>query len=64
MTNDERRDHREDAQKDMADAMKLLARATRRLKACAPNPSITLAHLREVQDELVKVMEFNAAVMG
>ena len=64
MTNDERRSHREDAQKDMAEAMGSLRRATRRLKACDPGASLTLAQLREAQNKLVKVMEFNAAVLA
>ena len=62
MTNDERRSHREDAQKDMAVAMGLLSRATRRLNAIGVGTETTVADLREVQDRLVEVMEFNAAV--
>lgn len=61
MTDDERRAHREDAQKYMAAAMKKLAKATQHLKACGGG--LTAEDLREVQDGLKKVMEFNAAVM-
>lgn len=63
MTDDERGLYREDAQRAMAAGMRALAKATRRLKAVGMGAETTVADLREVQDGLKKVMEFNAEML-
>ena len=59
MTNDERRNIRQDAQVDLAKAMKATTRAMRRLSALTTGSMSTHDMAREVTLELKKVMEFN-----